>query len=324
MVEEQRVIPRDFGMAGLTLVAERSIVRIVIEMARFTCSLKSYVEDGLDVARRTFNLGVRTQQLVFRVPVVVKGRLGPVVIAVAAIAFLAIVAFMTVIFEVTVNAFRSHLVLEWVFRMAIVTSQQRMFSLEWKVRVSRMIETRVMPIRRVMAVLAFLSTAAVVCIVALVATEAGSWRVLIGFVHVAVETIGFVVLADQWVACRIMIETRVLPLGRRVAFGTSLTQEVLVDIIVFVTVDAFARCFAKLHVRQVAFVTFGLGMCALQHEVGEIVVERLFIQPDDIRFAALMVGVAGCALDASDIRMAAVKTGVAGDIHGHVFVAVHA
>lgn len=56
-------------------------------------------------------------------------------------------------------------------------------------------------------------------------------------------------------------------------------ERAFVRIVLFVTSDAFMRCFTILNAGLMAFLThdFRPAMCAFQHEIGLIVVEVFFV-----------------------------------------------
>ena len=67
--------------------------------------------------------------------------------------------FMMIIFEVTSDAVYLHDVVPRVLAVTVVAGQLRMFTFEWKVRVAGMVETRVRPLARIVAVFALFSAA---------------------------------------------------------------------------------------------------------------------------------------------------------------------
>ena len=74
----------------------------------------------------------------------------------------------------------------------------------------------------------------------------------------------------------------------------------------------------------VAIGTLGLPMPANEFEVGEVVIEGVLVETDDIRIAAQVVGMAGVALGVADVRVPAMKTIAGARVGRYVFVAVHA
>ena len=75
----------------------------------------------------------------------------------AGIALIAAVSFMRIVFQVARNACAVLSILERVFRMALAASQGRVFSLEQEVRIASVIEAGVVPVGRVVAILAVLT-----------------------------------------------------------------------------------------------------------------------------------------------------------------------
>ena len=58
MVEEDRVLPFDFGVAGGAVVAERTFMWFVVAVAGIARGAGFFLEDGLDVASVAFCFAV--------------------------------------------------------------------------------------------------------------------------------------------------------------------------------------------------------------------------------------------------------------------------
>ncbi len=76
--------------------------------------------------------------------------------------------------------------------------------------------------------------------------------------------------------------------------------------------------------RLVALATLRFRVFAKQGKVGELMVERVFVELHDVRIAAFMVGMAGCAAGVARVSVQAVKSGSGGYIGGNVFVTIEA
>ena len=81
--------------------------------------------------------------------------------------------------------------------MAVHTSQRGMFAIQNKSCISRVVETRVVPAGWIVTVPTFLAATAVVSIVFLVTSEAGSRRILEGMVSMTVQACRFPVSTEQ-------------------------------------------------------------------------------------------------------------------------------
>ena len=117
-----------------------------------------------------------------------------------------------------------------------------------------MVERRVKPSRWFMAVLTFVTAAAVVDIIALVAAIAGRWSFKECLVSMTGETGGLFVLADQAEAGYFVIKTDFGPIDRGVTVRARGTHRLLMYIVVFVAGNAIRRCFAVLFVGVMAIV----------------------------------------------------------------------
>lgn len=100
-----------------------------------------------------------TVQDEIRTCVVVEYAFSPRVIRMTVRAIGSAVPFMMIIFEVTADAVHLHDVFPRVLAVTVVASQLRMFTFEWKVRVAGVVEARVRPVTRIVAVFALFSAA---------------------------------------------------------------------------------------------------------------------------------------------------------------------
>ena len=92
---------------------------VVVQMARVTTRQWRYLENRFDVAVNTCNFLMSAEKSVLRVPVMVEKRFFPGRTAVAAVALIAVMAIVTVIFEMAGNAARFHLVLEGILGVTV-------------------------------------------------------------------------------------------------------------------------------------------------------------------------------------------------------------
>jgi hypothetical protein len=97
VVEEHRVLPIDFGMATLALGAKKLLVDIVFQVAgpasRVQCNFKNW----LDVTIVAGDVHVPAKKIVVGVCGMVERRFRPAAVAVARVAFFAVVSVVLVI-----------------------------------------------------------------------------------------------------------------------------------------------------------------------------------------------------------------------------------
>lgn len=170
-------------------------MRIVVDVTGIAACQKFGVEDRFDVTIVTGNFPVTAEELVVRMYVVVEERLFPRCTGMASVALLAAVHVMRVVFQVTGSAGFVHFVVERIFRMAVATGCVRMCAFQREVRVTLVIETRIMPVARVVAGVAFIAATSVVCVVCFMAAEAGCWGFRKGVVVVTVQAVRFSMLS---------------------------------------------------------------------------------------------------------------------------------
>jgi len=141
-------------------------------MTRITTCLEGYFKNRFNMAIDTGDFPMKAEKLVLSVFVVIKERFVPFRAAMAVIAPVPTMFVVRIVLNVTACARLVHLVLERILRMAIATFQSGMFALKWKIRITDVIKTRVVPVSRVVAALALLTAAAVVCVVGFMTSKA--------------------------------------------------------------------------------------------------------------------------------------------------------
>lgn len=120
-----------------------------------------------------------------------------------------------------------------------------------------------------------------------------------------------------------MIEKRFLPVTFLVTVGAQGPQAAFVFVVLFVACKAVRWRIAELDLRLVAIAArnFFARMPAFEREVGELVVEGLFVQGRDVHRAPLMIRMAGTAFL---LPHATVITLFLDSILGDILVAVQA
>jgi len=186
------------------------------------------------------------------------------------------------------------------------------------------IKTRIVPVRRIVAVLALLAAASVVFIVIGVATVAICGRLLENLCDVATETVGFCMLADQGIVRGVVIECDLEPVSFAMAVHTFRPKTVFVYVIFEVAADTIARGLAMLNVRNVTADTRSLGVLAKQLEIREIMVECVLVQTKNVGISTFVIRVAGGTFIASDSIRSSVKTCAIGDIAGNILMTIKA
>ena len=90
-----------------------------------------------------------------------------------------------------------------------------------------------------------------------------------------------------------MVEFGVSPSSGGVAVRALGAHGVAMDVVCFVAAKAIRRRITVPDTGLVAFAAFGFPVLAEQGEVGELVVERSFVELHDIGIPAFMVGMTG-------------------------------
>lgn len=220
VVEEDVVRPCMFVVAVKAKSALGSLVGVVILMADQAILDKLDLEDRLDVARDTLSQCMGPLQRIGGLDSVIELDIHPLIIDVAGIAGGTEVPVVVVVLEVTGNAGDIQRVGERIVAMAGVAGELAVAAVERETRVAPMIEAGIGPAGRRMTVLAFLSSAAVMCVIRRMAGVAIRFRGLELAVDVAGRAGRVHVFAGQWEFGRIMIELDLGPAQRGMAAAT--------------------------------------------------------------------------------------------------------
>ena len=256
-----------------------------------------------------------------RVSVVIEGHLGKTLGHMACIATLSEMLFVIVIIPMAGNAGRIHGVTEWVVAVTVVASQHRMFANQVERGIARMVKGGVMPVRRLMAVAAFLSAAPIVCVIFGMAAKACRGRIVKRVIGMAVETARCCMAADQRKAGLVVVKGDNLPASRRMAIVAGLTDRFRMRAVVFVAGDAGGWRRPVLAVGFVATGALQTIMFSLQGEIGVLVLKRGFIERDNIRVTSLMLDMAVRALSALGISVASVEALPGRNVTSNILVA---
>ena len=209
-------------------------------MTRVAAGLQLNVENRFDVAVITgdFDFLVSTDKFVIRMDVVIKERFFPFCAGMASVTLVAAMLVMRVIFEVARYAGHIHFVVERTVGVTISAGGLCMFAFKGEVRIARVIETRVMPIGRIMAGLTLLSAAAVMRVVGFVTAETGTRRVRECSIRVTIEACSFLVLAKQREFRGVVVKFGVCPFGRFMTGRAIIAHGFFVRFVVAVAIDA--------------------------------------------------------------------------------------
>ena len=322
MVEEDLVRPGVFVVAIETVGTLGTVMRVVFFVACKTVRLRCYLEDRFDVTGLTLDQLVRTIEHVVRVGVVIEEDRRPRLGCMAGLAGGPEVTVMVVVFEVTGDAGDVQVIGERVLAMTVATALLGVFSIERKVRIARMIEFRVVPAGRRVAIAALLSAATVVGVVFGVAIEARGRRGLEGLVFVATGAFRLCVFADQRETGSFMVEFDVGPGDGRMAVGALRTHGVAMHVVGLVAGKAVRGRIAMLAACLVAFDTLGFSVFSEQWKIREIVIERVFVEMHDIGMPSFMIGMAGSAGRIAGLRRQTMKSRLRGYVSGDVFMTV--
>ena len=161
----------------------------------------------------TKHFPMHARQLVGGVIIVIEERALPLVGAVAALAFAAVMLLMRIVLAVTSIATRIQLVVERGVRMAVSALQFCVFVPQWKISIAKVIEARIVPVARIVAALTILSAAAVMGIIGFMTPVASRRCADKCVISVTVEACRILVFTEQCVVCRVVIEARDAPFG---------------------------------------------------------------------------------------------------------------
>jgi hypothetical protein len=324
VIKERCVFPNGLVVAIAALRTELAVMRIVVRMTGITAGQQFCLEYRLNMAIDAACFLMPAKQPVVRIRVMIEKRLGPGIARMAGVTLVAAVAVVLVILEMAGRACHIHLVLKWILGMAVAACQLGMFEEQLEIGVTGVIETRVAPVGRVMAIFTLLAGAALVNVVIAVTGEAGRRRVLMRLVFVAVPAFHLTMLADQREVRRVVIERRVDPVIRVVTVAARGAEIALVNVVVAVAIGTFT---GRITTPGAGFVAVGAGrveMFAEQLELGECMVKCGFVETENVGVTTLVIGMAVCAGAVSNLGRSAVKSSACTDATRDILVAVEA
>jgi len=242
VVEKHVVLPGVHGVAIETLRPLRSLVGIILFVARQAIGRQSDIENRFDVAGLAFERFVRASQCIAGPDFMIEAGVFPGTAGMTGAAIVAEVTVVVVIFEVTTRARDVEFVRERVLGVTFATFQFAMPAVECELCVAGVVETGIGPARRRMTVVTFLATASFMDIVFGMAAVAGRFSIQKRLVLVASAALGGSMIANQWITRRVVVEFHVLPRGGRMAVATFRSHGFAVDVVRLMAAKALRLC----------------------------------------------------------------------------------
>lgn len=322
VIEKDTLVPCRLAMTVDACVALRSLVRIVFSVTVVAAHGQRDFKDGLDMTEVALEFAVRSAQRIIRIRIVIENAVRPVIRTVARLAAFSEVAFVVVFFEVTGYAGHLQLVCKRVLAVTVVASDFGVPSCQQKVCVSCMVEGRVEPIGRLMAIAALGAAATIMCVVVGMAVVAGGGCLGERLIFVTVEASGRQVFAEQRVAGNVVVEFDFGPAGRRMAVATFGAHGFAVNVVFFVAGKARGWRITVLFFCLVAVAALRLQVLPVQGKIGQRMVKIGLVEAENVSVAALMVRVAAGAFLRARISGQAVKPALGFKVCGDVIMTV--
>jgi len=182
--------------------------------------------------------------------------------------------------------------------MAIVAGRRLMPPIERKIRICVMIKANLAPLRIAVTGTAFCTEPVVMHVLDPVTADASQRQVRVDLARMTLITGEFFVcIFQRKVGCGMVKGCDLGPSSRRMAVAAGVAQVTIVQIILFVTIDAFRFCFAKFFSVHVAALAVGFGVIADQPKIRRGVIEGVRVQKDNIEIPAFVVGVTVITLE---------------------------
>ncbi len=307
MVETHGFRPADLSMTVLAGLTEASLMNVVAPMAAGALGLGSRRFDGPAMARRAYELAMRAVERESAGLGVIESDSRPSRRCVAGSAFDPVVTRVYIVRAMATNAFR----LGGVFKARIsVTGCARKAAVavgEREAGFLEVVEARLGPTRGCVAVLAQLAVSARMRIVDPMAGDTVSGRIDVGLVAMAATAGCAVVLACQREVGRAVVEAGLGPEGFGMTVAAVFAEVAVVRILGAVAGETGRFRIPEGNIRGMAAFACGALVAADQRKVGQLVVECISIQADDVGSSAFMFGMAGCAFELRNRRRPAVE-----------------
>lgn len=292
VIEAHVLGPRELGMARPAVVPELRLVRIVLEMAADTLGLGQADRDGLEMTGHAFEGRVRAVEREFGVARMIEAYVEPFRRPMTGRAFGAVDAVVRVVVSMARHALGVERLLEFVAGMTRFAHQARVAAREREARPCKVVEQRLGPIRRRVAIAALGSVRAQVRVVIAVAVDA-----LIGGLHVHLALVAAharevrMCARKRIAALELVIVVRVAPSGFGMAVGARFAEISHVLVVVAMAGDAFRGGVVKQRVDGMTVLAQSLCVAIAEWKIREPVIERRSVEPDDVGVAPLVVGV---------------------------------
>ena len=131
----------------------------------------------------------------------VKARGRPFIVGMTTSAVCAVMTVVVIVFQVAADTFRIHFIGKRIRAVTILTRQQGVTPQQAEICVAIVIETRISPCNRIVAIFALLPAATFVCIIGGMAAVAGFRRVLEELRFVTVKACSIRVITNQGIPC---------------------------------------------------------------------------------------------------------------------------
>ena len=170
------------------------------------------------------------------------------------------------------------------------------------------------------------SKGSLVLIIDTVAVDAGCRHAFVQFIWMTSAAGDGLVFPGEWIFSLRVIEFSAAPPLFAVTVSAVLSQLARMAVFGLVAAVALTRCIAmlRLGIDRVATRAGGPPVSADQGVVGDVVIEAVRIETEDVVSAALVFGVAAAARQTLGATIATVKSLARGSVTGHVFMAEHA
>ena len=323
VIESDVVGPGQLGVAAAAIIAELHLVRIVLFVAADAGRRGQAVGNGSYVTTRAFDVGVGAVQRKVGVDGVVEANVEPLRLSVTVLAFGSVDAVVSVVLEVAADAGIGRRDLELVALVTGLANEARMAVDQREGGRREMIESRLLPVDRRVAILAFRAIHAHVGIVLAMAADARIGRFGVLLADVTAHAGQIVVGSGQRVtASELMVVKRIGPLGFTVTVGTDFAEIPHVLIVLEMAGNTLGLGSVESRLLGVAVDAVSVEMAVAQQEARQAMIERLLDETDDIGIATFVIGMARHALAIAHFGRHCVESRVSLEIGGDLRVAV--
>lgn len=324
MIEYDIGAPGLLTMAGIAAGFELAAMRVIAAMTTGAVLGQLLARHRCGVTSVAIDLGMRTEQCKFVASGMIVTRHLPAIAAMAVGAIRAETAGVRVISLVTTAAVLWNLVPVVAAAMARDAIDLVVNPLEREPRLLEMVELRRLPFLGRMALAALLAARSTVFIVGGMTSGTGLGSLRVAAADVTGIACHRVVRARQLEIRLVVIELAAAPAGGAVALAAGLGELAAVHVIRLVTAYAGRGRLAPCLRLLVAALAVQPKVRAIEHEVGETVIELRAAELHDVRLATFVFGMTGAALADAGVRHAAVIALMPLHVGRDVLVAIQA